>query len=135
MIGKRFRSLPFIFANDNYTLRILTFPTSTFASSYPKCVYTSNVVSISECPIRYCSDFGFIPALAILVQYVCLHTCGVIPGSCTECIRLYFPTICLKYFCQCPATFGIPFLSKNKNPILLSIIGSTFGRLRTFIIR
>ena len=23
MIGKRFRSLPFIFANDNYTLRIL----------------------------------------------------------------------------------------------------------------
>ena len=42
--------------------------TSTFASSYPKCVYTSMVVATSECPIRYCSDFGFIPALVILVQ-------------------------------------------------------------------
>ena len=25
MIGKRFRSLPFIFANDNYTLRVLPY--------------------------------------------------------------------------------------------------------------
>ena len=25
MIGKRFRSLPFIFANDNYTLRNISF--------------------------------------------------------------------------------------------------------------
>ena len=60
---------------------------------------------------------------------------GVIPGNCTVCVRLYFPTICLKYFSQCPATFGIPFLSRNKNPILLPIIGSTFGRLRVFNIR
>lgn len=49
---------------------------SSFASINPRCVYTFNVTPISECPIKYWSAFGFIPAFAILEQYVCLHTCG-----------------------------------------------------------
>ena len=47
---------------------------SSFASINPRCVYTFNVTPISECPIKYWSAFGFIPAFAILEQYVCLHT-------------------------------------------------------------
>ena len=51
---------------------------SSFASINPRCVYTFNVTPISECPIKYWSAFGFIPAFAILEQYVCLHTCGCV---------------------------------------------------------
>ena len=47
---------------------------SSFASINPRCVYTFNVTPISECPIKYWSAFGFIPAFAILEQYVCLQT-------------------------------------------------------------
>ncbi len=43
---------------------------SSFASINPRCVYTFNVTPISECPIKYWSAFGFIPAFAILEQYV-----------------------------------------------------------------
>ena len=39
---------------------------SSFASINPRCVYTFNVTPISECPIKYWSAFGFIPAFAIL---------------------------------------------------------------------
>ena len=46
---------------------------SSLASSNPRCVYTFIVMLMSECPIRYCSVLGLIPALAILVQYACLH--------------------------------------------------------------
>ena len=51
---------------------------SSFASINPRCVYTFNVTPISECPIKYWSAFGFIPAFAILEQYVCLHICGCV---------------------------------------------------------
>ena len=44
------------------------------ASSNPICVYTFIVTDISECPMRYCSVFGFIPDFAIFEQYVCRHT-------------------------------------------------------------
>ncbi len=45
------------------------FLSSSVASSKPRCVYTFIVTPISECPIRYCSVFGFMPDLAILLQY------------------------------------------------------------------
>ena len=47
---------------------------SSSASSNPICVYTFIVTDISECPMRYCNVFGFIPDFAILEQYVCRHT-------------------------------------------------------------
>ena len=50
------------------------------ASSSPTWVYTLSVTAISECPIKYCGVLGFMPDFAILEQYVCLHTWGVILG-------------------------------------------------------
>ena len=50
------------------------------ASSSPTWVYTLSVTAISECPIKYCSVLGFMPDFAILEQYVCLQTWGVILG-------------------------------------------------------
>ena len=46
----------------------------------PTWVYTLSVTAISECPIKYCNVLGFMPDFAILEQYVCLQTCGVILG-------------------------------------------------------
>ena len=40
----------------------------------PICMYTFIVTLISECPMRYCNVFGFIPDFAIFEQYVCRHT-------------------------------------------------------------
>ena len=59
---------------------------------------------------------------------------GVILGSCTRYVLLYFSKICLKYFSQCNATIGILFLSRNKKPVYPSIIGSTKGAFLLVII-
>ena len=48
---------------------------SSFASINPRCVYTFNVTPISECPIKYWSAFGFIPAFF-----------GYVFGACALCV-------------------------------------------------
>ena len=89
-----------IFLNFSSFFASFNLASSTLASSNPKCVYTFIVTAISECPIRYCSVLGLIPSLAILLQKVCLHTCGVIGGSWSACSRLYFSLACCIYFSQ-----------------------------------
>ena len=60
---------PAAFATSSFALFSSSKRTISFwASSKPRCVYVFMVTPISECPIRYCSVFGFMPARAILLQ-------------------------------------------------------------------
>ena len=79
---------------------------SSFASINPRCVYTFNVTPISECPIKYWSAFGFIPAFAILEQYVCLHTCGCVKYR-TKKILFFSAEDYLTFPSGSPSTFII----------------------------
>ena len=62
MIGKRFRSLPFIFANDNYTLRFLGICPSS-SRLWPRAYATppeALILRITSCVITASSSLSFL---------------------------------------------------------------------------
>ena len=81
--------------------------------------------------MKYWRLFTSIPPRCAFVQNVCLKTCGVTRGSLIPSRSHSFIILC-RYKSIWRDTFGLPFLSKNRNPVCPSIIHSTFGTFLFF---